>query len=245
MMRIFLFLGLFLCAIWASDFSKKKLIKIDEGQDNFELINLDQARSTPPLDSQKALFDSSALKEKQSAIRDKKLDFAIVFTSRRPFSYPSPQGSKNLSHTFSQNTLRALRLNFVNAAANGIYQSQKTLKSFSPQDASLINIAPFLRQEKDRGKIYADFVDYLIIINLNEFYISTTNFIFTQKTGANAVINFKLISAKGEVKSKNITLKIALDEDASPRQNYQKVLDEMPKMLAQVVHRQTRRLKVQ
>lgn len=248
-MRVFLFFLLFLGVIWANDFSQKKIIKIDESQDNFELIKLNQTVNNTPPDSQKALFDSSTLKEKKAKItQDKKLDFAIVFSFRENFGYVNENFKKQagfFSSIFSQNTLKSLKLNFINSAANGAYQSQKTLQNFSPKDAKLVNISSFLKKEEDRDKIYADFVDYIIVINLNDFYIETTNFIFTQNISAHAMINFKLIaSTKGLIKSKNISLKLTLDKDKNLEENYHKVLNEMPKMLADVISDETKSLKI-
>lgn len=243
-MRFFLFLFLLLIHLYG-DFSKKNIIRIEKNSDIFDLIELNSTSSS--LDSQKALFDSSTLKEKAKITKDEKLDFAIVFSFRENFGYADEkikEEAKIFSQIFAQNTLKSLKLNFINATANGIYQSQKTLQNFSPKDAQLVNIASFLKKEKDKNKIYADFVDYLIVINLNDFYIQNTQFFFTQSTNAKAQINFKLISStKGLIKAKNIALRFALAKDKSAEQNYQKVLDEMPQMLTKVIAKESRSLK--
>ncbi|MBS4275849.1 hypothetical protein [Campylobacter vulpis] len=245
-MRLLLILFIFTNLLQA-EFSQKQIIKMEK-EENFELIDLNQNITKQHIDEQKAVFDSSTLKPKKelSVSRDKVLDYGVVFSFNEKFHYflnNHKVNAKDFSLAFTQKTLHNLRLNFLNSTANGIYQSQKTLQNFSPENAKLVNVAPFLRHEKDKNKLYAQFMDYLIVINLNEFYIELTNYFITQSTSAHANINFKLVSSsKGLIKSKNIRLKLAL-KDQNTRQNLQSILNEMPQMLAEVIKKETKDLK--
>ncbi|EPB3789257.1 hypothetical protein ACRGNJ_001442 [Campylobacter upsaliensis] len=245
-MRLFLILFIFANLLQA-EFSQKQIIKMEK-EESFELIDLNQDTTKQHIDEQKAVFDSSTLKPKKElqVSRDKVLDYGIVFSFNEKFHYflnNRKVNARDFSHTFTQKTLRNLKLNFLNSTANGIYQSQKTLQDFSPKNAKLVNVAPFLKQEKDKNKLYTQFMDYLIVINLNEFYIELTNYFITQSVSAHANINFKLISSsKGLIKSKNIHLKLAL-KDHNTRENLQAILNEMPQMLAEVVKKETKGLK--
>lgn len=247
-MRLFLVLFMIVNFLQA-EFSQKQIIKMQE-QDNFELIDLNQEVKKEHIDQQKAVFDSSTLKpkEKSSVSKDRTLDYGIVFSFNEKFHYFLNRykvSAKDFSHYFTQKTLRNLELNFLNATANGIYQSQKVLRDFSPQNAKLVNVAPFLKHEKNKDKIYAQFMDYLIVINLNEFYINLTNYFIAQSTSAHANINLKIVSSsKGLIKSKNIHLKLALNNNQDAKKNLEEVLNEMPQMLAEVIQKETRNLKI-
>lgn len=247
-----LFLSLVLSSnLLANNFSQKKVIKIEKSADSFEVIDLNQNVANPNLNlnQQKALFDSSTLIEKKSQItKDKDIDFAIVLTSRKNFGYfldGFRVSDKEFSTLFAKNLIQSLKLNWVNSAANGIYQSPKTLSYFSPKDAKLINVSPFLTQEKDKAKMYAKFTDYVVVVNLQDFYVNITNyFIITSKEGV-ANVNFKIIStSNGKILvAKNAKLNLTLkNQDA--KQNYQDIINQMPKMLADVIKNQIFHLKL-
>ncbi|EAJ7529936.1 hypothetical protein A0X68_06145, partial [Campylobacter jejuni] len=232
-----LFLSLVLNSnLLANNFSQKKVIKIEKSADSFEVIDLNQNVANPNLNQQKALFDSSTLIEKKSQIsKDKNIDFAIVLTSRKNFGYfldGFRVSDKEFSTSFAKNLIQSLKLNWVNSAANGIYQSPKTLSYFSPKDAKLINVSPFLRQEKDKAKMYAKFTDY-VVVNLQDFYVNIINYFITTSKEGVASVNFKIIStSNGKILSaKNAKLNLKLkSQDA--KQNYQDMINQMPKMLA-------------
>ncbi|TKX30880.1 hypothetical protein [Campylobacter aviculae] len=237
-MSIFLSSNLF-----SNDFSQKKIVKLQQSEDNFEIIDLGQNVANSNLDDQKALFDSSILIEKKpSIIKDKDKDFAIVLSFRKNFGYFSDGlrvDAKDFSSIFSKKLIDALNLNFANSAANGLYQSRDVLLKFSPKDSRFVNVAPFLKQEKDKNKIYAKFIDYLIIVNLDDFYVNTTNYFITITKNAVAKVNFKIISLdKGRViVAKNAKFSLALDVKDFKR-NYQDVLEQMPKMLSKAINKE-------
>lgn len=243
-----LFLSLFLSSnLLANNFSQKKIIKIEKSADNFEVIDLNQNVVNP--NQQKALFDSSTLIEKKSQIsKDKDIDFAIVLTFRKNFGYFLDDfrvSDKEFSTLFAKNLIQNLKFNLVNSAANGIYQSPKTLSYFSPKDAELINVSPFLKQEKDKAKMYAKFTDYVVVVNLQDFYINITNYFITTSRKGMANINFKIIStSNGKIlAAKNAELNFTLkDQDA--KQNYQDIVNQMPKMLSDVIGNEIKKLKL-
>ncbi|EKB7881664.1 hypothetical protein OOY30_000069 [Campylobacter jejuni] len=245
-----LFLSLVLSSnLLANNFSQKKVIKIEKSADSFEVIDLNQNVANPNLNQQKALFDSSTLIEKKSQItKDKDIDFAIVLTSRKNFGYfldGFRVSDKEFSTLFAKNLIQSLKLNWVNSAANGIYQSPKTLSYFSPKDAKLINVSPFLTQEKDKPKMYAKFTDYVVVVNLQDFYVNITNYFITTSKEGVASVNFKIIStSNGKIlAAKNAELNLTLkDQDA--KQNYQDIINQMPKMLADVIKNQIFHLKL-
>ncbi|VEG62448.1 Putative periplasmic protein [Campylobacter jejuni subsp. doylei] len=244
-----LFLSLVLNSnLLANNFSQKKVIKIEKSADSFEVIDLNQNVANPNLNQQKALFDSSTLIEKKSQIsKDKNIDFAIVLTSRKNFGYfldGFRVSDKEFSTSFAKNLIQSLKLNWVNSAANGIYQSPKTLSYFSPKDAKLINVSPFLRQEKDKAKMYAKFTDY-VVVNLQDFYVNIINYFITTSKEGVASVNFKIIStSNGKILSaKNAKLNLKLkSQDA--KQNYQDMINQMPKMLADLIKNQIFHLKL-
>lgn len=243
-----LFLSLFLSSnLLASNFSQKKVIKIDKSADNFEIIDLNQNVEISDLNHQKALFDSSTLMEKKSQIsKDKDIDFAIVLTTRKNFGYFLDDfrvSDKEFSTLFAKNLIQDLKLNWVNSSANNIYQSPKTLSYFSPKDAKLVNVSPFLKQEKN--KPYAKFTDYVIVVNLQDFYVNIINYFITTSKEGVANINFKIIStSNGKIlTAKNAKLNLTLkDQDA--KQNYQDIINQMPKMLANVIDNEIKKLKL-
>ncbi|MGH2305572.1 hypothetical protein [Campylobacter taeniopygiae] len=243
-----LFISLFLnFNLFANDLSQKKIIKLKLSEDNFELIDLGQNPINSSLDNQKAVFDSSSLIEKKPAlIKDKDKDFAIVLSFRRNFGYLSDGlrvEARDFSTLFSKRLIDALNLNFANSVANGLYQSSKILSRFSPKDAKLINVSPFLKHERDKNKIYAKFIDYLIVVNLDDFYVNTTNYFITVTKDAVAKINFKIISlSNGKIlQAKNVKLNFALDPKNSSK-DYQNIIDQMPKMLSEVILKEVKTL---
>ncbi|MBZ7933420.1 hypothetical protein ACD575_04255 [Campylobacter sp. LH-2024] len=241
-----LFISLFLNSnLFASNLSQKKIIKLKSSEDNFELIDLGQNVINSNLDDQKAVFDSSSLIEKKPIlVKDKDKDFAIVLSFRKNFGYLSDGVSvdaKEFSTLFSKRLINDLKLNFANSIANNLYQNSKILSRFSPKDAKMINVSPFLMHEKN--KIYTKSIDYLIVINLDDFYVITTNYFITLTKDAVAKINFKIISLdNGKIlKAKNVKLNFALDVKNLSK-NYQNVIDEMPKMLSEVIDKEVKTL---
>ncbi|MBZ7955948.1 hypothetical protein [Campylobacter molothri] len=241
-----LFISLFLNSnLFASNLSQKKIIKLKPSEDNFELIDLGQNVINSNLDDQKAVFDSSSLIEKKPIlVKDKDKDFAIVLSFRKNFGYLSDGVSvdaKEFSNLFSKRLINDLKLNFANSIANNLYQNSKILSRFSPKDAKMINVSPFLMHEKN--KIYTKSIDYLIVINLDNFYVITTNYFITLTKDAVAKINFKIISLdNGKIlKAKNVKLNFALDVKNLSK-NYQNVIDEMPKMLSEVIDKEVNTL---
>ncbi|MBZ7966396.1 hypothetical protein [Campylobacter molothri] len=241
-----LFISLFLNSnLFASNLSQKKIIKLKPSEDNFELIDLGQNVINSNLDDQKAVFDSSSLiKKKPILVKDKDKDFAIVLSFRKNFGYLSDGVSvdaKEFSTLFSKRLINDLKLNFANSIANNLYQNSKILSRFSPKDAKMINVSPFLMHEKN--KIYTKSIDYLIVINLDDFYVITTNYFITLTKDAVAKINFKIISLdNGKIlKAKNVKLNFALDVKNLSK-NYQNVIDEMPKMLSEVIDKEVKTL---
>ncbi|MBZ7961663.1 hypothetical protein [Campylobacter molothri] len=241
-----LFISLFLNSnLFASNLSQKKIIKLKSSEDNFELIDLGQNVINSNLDDQKAVFDSSSLIEKKPIlVKDKDKDFAIVLSFRKNFGYLSDGVSvdaKEFSTLFSKRLINDLKLNFANSIANNLYQNSKILSRFSPKDAKMINVSPFLMHEKN--KIYTKSIDYLIVINLDDFYVITTNYFITLTKDAVAKINFKIISLdNGKIlKAKNVKLNFALDVKNLSK-NYQNVIDEMPKMLSEVIDKEVNTL---
>ncbi|MBK2000943.1 hypothetical protein JG678_05780 [Campylobacter sp. 2018MI35] len=241
-----LFISLFLnSSLFASNLSQKKIIKLKPSEDNFELIDLGQNVINSNLDDQKAVFDSSSLIEKKPIlVKDKDKDFAIVLSFRKNFGYLSDGVSvdaKEFSTLFSKRLINDLKLNFANSIANNLYQNSKILSRFSPKDAKMINVSPFLMHEKN--KIYTKSIDYLIVINLDDFYVITTNYFITLTKDAVAKINFKIISLdNGKIlKAKNVKLNFALNVKNLSK-NYQNVIDEMPKMLSEVIDKEVKTL---
>ncbi|HEH5120401.1 TPA: hypothetical protein SG801_001225 [Campylobacter coli] len=248
-MKIFLILCisiLFNSNLFANNFSQKKIIKLEQ-QENFEIIDLQQNVMQQNLDQQKGIFDSSSLASKKESIRkDQDIDFAIVMSFRQNFGYfldGFRVGAKEFSTLFSKNLVDDLKLNFVNSAANGVYQDSRTLARFSPKDAKLLNVAPFLKKEKDKSQIYAKFTDYLVVINLDDFYVNITNYFVTITKNAVANINFKVVStSNGKILiSKNVKLNFALHAQ-DPRINYQELVNQMPNMLAEVINKELGKL---
>ncbi len=251
-MRFFIFFILFCflkSSLLANGFSQKKIIKIGKNEDNFEMIDLNQKVSKLDLDQQKALFDSSILIEKKSSlVKDKDVDFAVVLTFRQNFAYfldGFSVNAKDFSTAFSKNLMDVLKLNFINSAANGIYQSSRTLSDFSPKDAKFVNAAPFLRQENDKSKIYAKFVDYIVVVNLQDFYVKITNYFITTTKRGVAEINLKIISTSNAkiISDKNIKLELSLKNDT--KVNVKELLNQMPEMLAKVVEKECKDLKIE
>ncbi|MBZ7928941.1 hypothetical protein [Campylobacter molothri] len=241
-----LFISLFLNSnLFASNLSQKKIIKLKSSEDNFELIDLGQNVINSNLNDQKAVFDSSSLIEKKPIlVKDKDKDFAIVLSFRKNFGYLSDGVSvdaKEFSTLFSKRLINDLKLNFANSIANNLYQNSKILSRFSPKDAKMINVSPFLMHEKN--KIYTKSIDYLIVINLDDFYVITTNYFITLTKDAVAKINFKIISLdNGKIlKAKNVKLNFALNVKNLSK-NYQNVIDEMPKMLSEVIDKEVKTL---
>ncbi|EAH8344530.1 hypothetical protein EU791_04635 [Campylobacter coli] len=248
-MKIFLILCisiLFNSSLFANNFSQKKIIKLEQ-QENFEIIDLQQNVMQQNLDQQKGIFDSSSLASKKESIRkDQDIDFAIVMSFRQNFGYfldGFRVGAKEFSTLFSKNLVDDLKLNFVNSSANGVYQDSRTLTRFSPRDSKLLNVSAFLKKEKDKSKIYAKFTDYLVVVNLDDFYVNITNYFVTITKNAVANINFKVVStSNGKIlTSKNVRLNFALHAE-DPRINYQELVNQMPNMLAEVINKELGRL---
>lgn len=248
-MKIFLILCisiLFNSSLFANNFSQKKIIKLEQ-QENFEIIDLQQNVMQQNLDQQKGIFDSSSLASKKESIRkDQDIDFAIVMSFRQNFGYfldGFRVSAKEFSTLFSKNLVDDLKLNFVNSAANGVYQDSRTLTRFSPKDSKLLNVSSFLKKEKDKSKIYAKFTDYLVVVNLDDFYVNITNYLVTITKNAVANINFKVVStSNGKIlTSKNVRLNFALHVE-DPRINYQELVNQMPNMLAEVINKELGRL---
>ncbi|HEB9339821.1 TPA: hypothetical protein RZK43_001218 [Campylobacter coli] len=248
-MKIFLILCisiLFNSSLFANNFSQKKIIKLEQ-QENFEIIDLQQNVMQQNLDQQKGIFDSSSLASKKESIhKDQDIDFAIVMSFRQNFGYfldGFRVSAKEFSTLFSKNLVDDLKLNFVNSAANGVYQDSRTLTRFSPKDSKLLNVSSFLKKEKDKSKIYAKFTDYLVVVNLDDFYVNITNYFVTITKNAVANINFKVVStSNGKIlTSKNVRLNFALHAE-EPRINYQELVNQMPNMLAEVINKELGRL---
>lgn len=248
-MKIFLILCisiLFNSSLFANNFSQKKIIKLEQ-QENFEIIDLQQNVMQQNLDQQKGIFDSSSLVSKKESIRkDQDIDFAIVMSFRQNFGYfldGFRVNAKEFSTLFSKNLVDDLKLNFINSAANGVYHDSRTLTRFSPKDSKLLNVSLFLKKEKDKSKIYAKFTDYLVVVNLDDFYVNITNYFVTITKNAVANINFKVVStSNGKIlTSKNVRLNFALHAE-DPRINYQELVNQMPNMLAEVINKELGRL---
>lgn len=237
---------LFSISLFANNFSQKKIIKLEQ-QENFEIIDLHQNVVKQNLDQQKGIFDSSSLVNKKTNVRkDSDIDFAIVLSFRQNFGYildGFKVSAKEFSTFFAKRLLGDLKLNFVNSAANGIYQDSRTLTRFSPKDSKLLNVSPFLKKEKDKNKIYAKFTDYLVVVNLDEFYINITNYFIATTKNAVANVNFKVVSTSNGkiIASKNVKLSFALNAKDS-KVNYQDILNQMPTMLSEVINKEIKRL---
>lgn len=237
---------LFSISLFANNFSQKKIIKLEQ-QENFEIIDLNQNVVKQNLDQQKGIFDSSSLVDKKANVRkDSDIDFAIVLSFRQNFGYVLDGfkvSAKEFSTLFAKRLLSDLKLNFVNSAANGIYQDSRTLTRFSPKDSKLLNVSPFLKKEKDKNKIYAKFTDYLVVVNLDEFYINITNYFIATTKNAVANVNFKVVSTSNGkiIASKNVKLSFALNAKDS-KVNYQDILNQMPTMLSEAINKEIKRL---
>ena len=247
-MKIFLvlFLAFFLNA-QANDFSQKKIIKIEQNEDEFKIIDLGQGIHNQKLDEQKALFDSSTLKNSN---KDKQVDFGILIGFRENFGYALDNfhiRAKDFSEQFSQRLIKDLKLRLINAATNKIYQAERMLNfSYPNKKFKLVELSKFLRQEKNKDKINTQFTDFLIAISLDDFYINITDFFFTSLKNAYAKINVKIISTSTNkiVLAKNINLRLRLDSE-NPKDNYENLLSQMPTMLAEVVNKEGAKLKVE
>ncbi|ECZ8654088.1 hypothetical protein F8994_01415 [Campylobacter coli] len=248
-MKIFLILFMSILlnsSLFANNFSQKKIIKLEQ-QESFEIIDLQQNVEKQNLDQQKGIFDSSSLMSKKESIRkDNDVDFAIAMSFRQNFGYALDGfniSAKEFSTLFAKNLVDNLRLNFVNSAANGVYQDLRTLARFSPKDSKLLNVSPFLKKEKDKSQIYAKFTDYLVVVNLDDFYVNITNYFVAITKNAVANINFKVVStSNGKIlTSKNVRLNFALHAQ-DPRVNYQELVNQMPNMLTEVINKELEKL---
>lgn len=147
-------------SLFANNFSQKKIIKLEQ-QESFEIIDLQQNVEKQNLDQQKGIFDSSSLMSKKESIRkDNDVDFAIAMSFRQNFGYALDGfniSAKEISTLFAKNLVDNLRLNFVNSAANGVYQDLRTLARFSPKDSKLLNVSPFLKKKKTKVKFMPNY----------------------------------------------------------------------------------------
>lgn len=242
-MKILFLMLFFLNVLLSNDFSQKKILSIKANEDPFEIIDLKQ-NNPINLDKQEALFNSSNInKEKQNNPKDVKTDFAILVGFKPHFGLALNQiyiKADQFSSLFMKNFFLNSQLHFINSKANEIYQNKKYLDLFSIDNKfHILNISNFLNYEKDKNKIYSQITDFLIVINLNEFYINTTNFFITKTKSANALINFKIIDViTGKIiSSKKIKLKLSLDS-YNEEQSYKLILDQMPKMLAEIIDKE-------
>ncbi|MBM0637721.1 hypothetical protein LNU06_07135 [Campylobacter sp. VicNov18] len=245
MWRLLLLMSLALNAL-ASNFGQKKILTIKPHADEFKIIDLKQKVLSPSLDQQKALFDSSTLIEKKT-IKDKNIDFAIVLTFKETFGYFLEDfriSAKEFSKEFSRNFIHYFKFNLANRSANNLYQDSKALY-FSPKDAKLVNVSAFLKKEEDKSKTYIKFIDYLMVVNLEEFYVNITHYGFVKTYQGMAKINVKLLSTKDAkiLMAKNIKMKLAL-KSIHAQQNYQNILQQMPKMLNQAIEKEFSKLKI-
>lgn len=242
-----LFLLLFLSFFFAqhavaSNFSQKKIIKIDQGEDQFKMIDLGQKVRSQKLDEQKALFDSSTLR---TAGKDRQVDFGILIGFRENFGYVLDGvniKARDFSSKFSQEFIKDLSLKLISSSANKMYQMEKTFNFFNPNgNFKLVDVSRFLKQESDTS-----FTDFIIMVSLDEFYVSITDFFFVVLKNAYAKINVKIIQANtGKIaNAKNIDLRLRLDS-RNPTQNYENLLSQMPQMLAEVVNEEGAKLKLE
>ena len=233
----------------ANDFSKKKIIKIGKNDDVFRLIDLNQEIQNENLSKQKAIFDSSILKEKPSPKKDQDIDFALFVSYKANFAYAFENFkvlAQDFSLLFAQNFVHSTKLNFINADANRIYQNQKTFNAFSPKDSRILDASRFLKKEKNKNQIYAKFIDYLLVINLNDFYIELTNFLTASNKNAYVLLNYKIISTStGKIISaKNVKLKLTLSKQANSQKNYKEITEQMPLLLNKVLEKELKKLKL-
>ncbi|MCH5335879.1 MAG: hypothetical protein J1D99_00525 [Campylobacter sp.] len=240
---VLLFLSLFLMqSAFANDFSKKKIIKI-ESEDEFNIIDLDQKVKSPKLDEQKAVFDSSTLR---TFNKDSEVDFGILVGFRENFGYSLDKlniKAKDFSNEFTQRFIKDLKLRLISAGANRMYQAERILNFSNPKkNFKLVDISKFLRQDKTPTQ----FTDYVVAVSLDEFYVETTDLLFMKLKNAYAIINIKFISTSTNkiISSKNVDLRVRLDYENS-RQNYQSVISQMPTMLAEVINKEGKKLKVE
>lgn len=245
MWRLFLFASLSFNAL-ASNFDQKKILTIKPHADEFKIIDLKQKVFIPSLDQQKALFDSSSLIEKKP-IKDKNIDFAMVLTFREAFGYfleGFRVDAKEFSKEFSRNFIHGFKFSLANRSTNNLYQDSKALY-FSSKDAKLVNVSAFLKKEKNKAQAYTQFIDYLVVVNLEEFYVNITNYGFAKTHQGVAKINIKLLSIKdGKILiRKNIKLKLAL-KSPHAKENYENILKQMPKMLNQAIEKEFSRIKL-
>ncbi|KAA6231346.1 hypothetical protein FMM56_04085 [Campylobacter sp. LR264d] len=232
--------------ILSNNFSQKKVIKIDKSKDRLNIIELNQNMPTQKLDEQKGLLDTSSIREEEArksarAKKDKNIDFGILIGVSSTFGYRLNELDIRpaiLSKLFAKKIINSLRLYKANTQANGLYQTQKTLNSLQPSGYfSIVDVSPYLKQEKNKNKMYSKFTDYLIIIYLKDFYVLDTNYIFMQTLNAHALVNFKIVSlTTGKVLvAKNLELKLALDSTLSSRENLESIAAYMPASIAQVI----------
>ncbi len=237
------FLTFFLAQnIFANNFSQKKIIKIDQNEDAFNIIDLDQKIKPQKLDEQEALFDSSTLR---TAKKDARVDFGILVGFRENFGYALKDfrvEAKEFSSEFTKRFIKNLNLNLISALQNRAYQFERTLNSLNThKNFKLVELSKFLKQDKS----YTQFTDFLIVVSLEDFYISTWDFYLTKFQNAYAKVNIAIISASTNkiVSAKNVELRLRLDSKNS-EENYQNLLLEMPTMLAQLVDEEGKYLKL-
>ncbi len=185
------------------------------------------------------------MSKKESIRKDNDVDFAIAMSFRQNFGYALDGfniSAKEFSTLFAKNLVDNLRLNFVNSAANGVYQDLRTLARFSPKDSKLLNVSPFLKKKRIKVKL-CQITDYLVVVNLDDFYVNITNYFVAITKNAVANINFKVVStSNGKIlTSKNVRLNFALHAE-DPRVNYQELVNQMPNMLAEVINKELEKL---
>ncbi|WP_323053681.1 MULTISPECIES: hypothetical protein [unclassified Campylobacter] len=231
----------------ANDFSQKKILKIQKNNDIFELIDLNQEETSKNLNQQKAIFDSSNVKDKKLSLNtDEDIDFALFVSYKPNFAYVLDSFkvvAKDFSALFTQNFINTVKLHFANAAANAIYQNQKTLNAFSTKNSHILDVAPFLKKEKNKNQIYAKFLEYLLVITLNDFYIELTNFFIGSSQDAYALLNYKIISlSSGKIVSaKNVKLRLKLDKEKNAQENYKEVVSQMPLLLSKLIQKEVKK----
>ena len=233
-MRYFLlFLLVFSC--FGNDFSNKKILKIKPNEDEFKIINLNQSVKFQDINNQKAVFNNQSPNKKTiKTIKENDKDFAILASyDYKTFGFVTRNlkisqeiFAKDIIKNSIFNLLSNKKYHFLNSQANGLYQNQKVLNFLdSNKNYKIINIAKFMRYEKDKNKIYSKNTDYLIFIALDDFYVSNNI--------ANAYIKYKILDIKTKkVKIfKSLHIKFTL-KAKNDKENYVLCTNEIAKALS-------------
>ncbi|WP_348518417.1 hypothetical protein [Campylobacter sp. CCS1377] len=220
-MKFFLFslmLPIFFQNVYANDFTQKKLIKIY--RENYEIIELkDQIND----ELNKQIWDTKFENNQEFIVWLRGKKFVILTTFTPYYGFVLKDFKKSAYH-FSKDLVESVITQL----------DAKKHKDF--QYSLLYDARWFMKNQKQSIKNFIKQADYIIVINLDDFYIEITNYMLFDIKTVKTKLNYSIIDAKNQKIKQNRNLGIDFKiGESSQEKDYQKTLELLSKTISEEI----------